>query len=405
MNGKIKIGVCGAGAFSDCFIPLFKAHPLVAEVALADLQSERAKTQAGKHGIARTFASLDEMCNSDLDAIVIMTQRELHGSQALQALQAGKHVYSAVPIGQTLDEISNIVKEVERTRLIYMTGETSYYYPCAVYCRGRFRKGDFGEFIYGEGQYYHDMSHFYDSFKRSGGPDWKRVAGIPPMHYPTHSVSMILSVTGARAASVSCLGFQDHHEDGIFRAGANKWDNVFSNETALMRTSDGGMMRINEFRRIGWKGISSVQMSLYGTKACYEEQADSQVWVTIKPEEKKSLNDLLKCGKMPIKHKQAGVDQTVLEDFHQSVSKIHAVERLPKEFAKLPNGHSGSHQFLVDDFVKAVATRTLPPNHVWASARYCIPGLIAHQSAKRNGEMMTVPDLGDPPSDWELLNV
>ena len=49
------------------------------------------------------------------------------------------------------------------------------------------------------------------------GENWKWSAGIPPMYYPTHSIGMVASVTGARAVSVSCLGWEDHHEDGIFR--------------------------------------------------------------------------------------------------------------------------------------------------------------------------------------------
>jgi predicted dehydrogenase len=400
----IKVGVCGAGAFARSFIPLFNAHPHVSEVVVADLIRERAEEQAARVGISRVLGSLDELCESDVDAIAIITQRQLHGPQVLRALRAGKHVYSAVPIAQTVDEVREIVQAVEETRLMYMTGETSYYYPATIYCRDRFKKGDFGDFVYGEGEYYHDMAHFYEPFRRSGGPDWRRVAGIPPMHYPTHSVSMILSITGARATSVACLGYEDHHEDGIFRPGANLWDNVFSNETALMRTSDGGMMRINEFRRIGWQGMSSVQVSLYGTKGCYEEQADSQVWVTINPEEMTALNDLLKCQEIPVAEAQPDVDQVVLKEFYSGVSKVHPIERLPAEFVGMHNGHLGSHQFLVDDFVKAVITNTLPPNHVWAAARYCVPGLVAHQSALNHGQMTDIPDLGDPPSDWEHLD-
>lgn len=401
---SIKIGICGIGAFARNFIPLFKAHPWVDEVVLADLIEERAQEQAQRHDIVRTYDSLEALCNSDVDAIALMTQRQLHGPQALQALKAGKHVYSAVPIGQTVDEIRDIVREVEASGLIYMTGETSYYYPAPIYCRRRYRQGDFGRFVYGEGQYYHDMSHFYEPFRRSGGPDWRQIAGIPPMHYPTHSVSMILSVTQARVESVACLGYVDQHEDGIFRQGSNLWDNVFSNETALMRTSDGGMMRINEFRRIGHRGMSSVQMSLYGTDASFEEQADSQVWVTNDREEMTDLNDLLRCQDIPIDEPQDDVDATVLEEFFSGVSEVHPVDRLPREFNGLHNGHLGSHQFLVDDFVKAVVTNALPPNHVWAAARYCIPGLIAHQSAVDNGRWMDVPDFGDPPDEWERLD-
>ena len=81
---------------------------------------------------------------------------------------------------------------------------------------------------------------------------------------------------------------------------------------------------------------------------------------------------------------------------HKGVSSVHDVARLPIEFAGLPNGHNGSHQFLVDDFVKACVSGCTPPNDVWSAARYLIPGLVAHQSALNHGELMEVPDLGQP---------
>lgn len=401
---SLRIGICGCGAFARNFIPLYKAHPLVGEVVLADLIRERAEEQAQKHGIQRVLGSLDELCDSNVDAIVILTQRQLHGPQVVQALRAGKHVYSAVPTGQTLQEVEAIVKTVEETRLIYQVGETSYYYPCTLYCRDRYRKGDFGDVFHGEAHYFHDMSHFYQSFQRSGGATWKQVAGIPPMHYPTHSVSMMVSVTGARVTSVSCLGWRDRSDDGVFQPDANLWSNVFSNESALMEASDGATFQINEFRRIGWRGKSSVQMSLYGTKGCYEENADSQLWCTIEPKDLERLDDLLACRNLPITEAQADVNNVVLQEFHCGASRVHPVERLPREFAGLGNGHLGSHQFLADDFVRAVATNRLPPNHAWAAARYCAPGLVAHQSAGKGGIRLEVPDFGDPPADWQLLD-
>lgn len=58
---------------------------------------ERRRLQTAWFGISRAFASLEELCESDVDAVVIFTQRWLHGPQALQARKAGKHAYSAVP--------------------------------------------------------------------------------------------------------------------------------------------------------------------------------------------------------------------------------------------------------------------------------------------------------------------
>jgi predicted dehydrogenase len=385
----VRIGLCGAGRFGAVFLPLLKAHPSVEAVVVADLVTDRAERAASEHGASCTMGSLEELCDSDVDAVALFTQRHLHGPQALQALEAGKHVYSAVPMGTTLDEVRAILAAVERTRLVYMTGETSYYYPATLYCRDRFASGDFGRFVYAEAQYLHDMRHFYASFQHSGGPEWQRVAGFPPMYYPTHSVSMVLSVTGARATHVSCLGFDDEHPDGIFRAGANCWDNPFSNESALMRTSDGGVIRINELRRVGYHGANSVYMSFFGTEACFEQNAAASCWVTADGAPPEPLTELLRC-----RTTHEPTPPGVGEEFFMGTSAVHPVDRLPDSFRGLPNGHYGSHQFLVDDFLRACEEGNLPPCNAWDSARWCIPGIMAHESALRNGEMIAVPDLG-----------
>ncbi len=103
------------------------------------------------------------------------------------------------------------------------------------------------------------------------------------MLYPTHSVSMILSVTGARMTEVSCMGYRDRLGDGVFDEGVSMWKNALSNETALFRTSDGGMARINEFRRVGYNGYPEpeVRMSLFGTNGSFEAQTRAASWNTV----------------------------------------------------------------------------------------------------------------------------
>ena len=79
----LKIGVCGAGSFASSFIPLFAAHPAVSEVRLAEVMPERRRAQAERFGLTQTYASLEELCASDVDAVAIFTQRWLHGPQAV----------------------------------------------------------------------------------------------------------------------------------------------------------------------------------------------------------------------------------------------------------------------------------------------------------------------------------
>ena len=403
----VKVGICGVGSFAQNFIPLFKHHPGVEQVVLSDLDPDKLAASAARHGLTDTCPSLDALCDRDVDAIVIITQHHIHGPQAVQALRAGKHVYSAVPSAITVDEMGDLVRAVEETGNMYMVGETSYYYPCAIYCRQRYREGAFGHIVYGEGEYYHDYIHgMYDVAKGRHGDQWQQYYGMPPLYYPTHSTSMIVSVTGAHATHVSAMGFVDRHEDRLYAREDNVWKNPFSNETMLCRMSDGSMARINEFRRIGHPG--TVGMSLYGTLGSYEEQTGAigegysrktRIWVTQHAEDRLRLDDLLRCEGVPVAESvghMTGVssgDGTFL-----GVSRVHDLSRLPREFLGLPNGHAGSHQFLVDDFIQACVTGQQPPNNVWMAARYLIPGLVGHQSALQGGVLMEVPDFGDPPA-------
>jgi len=393
----IRVGICGTGAFADSFIPLFREHPEVEQVVLSDLDPDKLAAKSEKFDIPETRPSLDDLCDMDLDAIAIFTQHHIHCPQAIQALRSGKHVYSAVPSAITLGEIADLVQTVEDTGLVYMIGETSYYYPCTIYCRERYANGDFGRVVYAEAEYYHDFDHgLYDVYKWRHGEEWEKYAGFPPMYYPTHSVSMVVSVTGAHVTHVSCLGVIDEDEDGLFDAEMNVWRNPWSNQTALCRMSDGSMARFNEFRRVGHPG--TVGMSMYGTEGSYEEQVGGQVWATKNRAECIDLTEDLAPAGIPVSSvggqmaKVTGADGT-----HVGVSRVHPVELLPKEYIGLPNGHNGAHQFLIHDFVTSCVTGDAPHNNVWQAARYLVPGLVAHESCKQGGAMLEVPDFGDPP--------
>ena len=54
---------------------------------------------------------------------------------------------------------------------------------------------------------------------------------------------------------------------------------------------------------------------------------------------------------------------------------------------RTPYTHHGSHVFLVDDFVVACTSRKRPAIDVYQAARYLVPGLIAHESAVRRGNI------------------
>jgi predicted dehydrogenase len=399
---RIKIGIVGS-SFGAEFIPLFRAHPNVRAVSVADLLPERRQYAQDLYGPMETFSTLDEMLKSDVDAVCIFTQRWMHAQQAIECLRAGKHVYSAVPAAITVEDMSALIETVKATGQMYMLGETSYYYPVAIYCRERFARGDFGHFVCAEATYMHDMAHgFYDAYMWANGDAWKRFASFPPMLYPTHTVSLVVTTTGERLTSVSCLGYRDRHDDGVFLRDVSAWQNEFSNETALFRTSGGGMARTGEFRRVGWSenaNAAAVRLNLYGTRASFEEHGNGKVWNRVDSEEPEDVTDLLRVEQVEVSEEEReNLPEGLVYNNHTGFARVHPRGRLPREFHGLNNGHEGSHLFLVDDFVRACVTMQLPINNVWQAARYNVPGIIAHLSAQRDGETLSIPDLGDPPA-------
>ena len=320
-----------------------------------------------------------------------------------------------MPLALKVEEIEEILDILKTTRLNYMMGETCYYYPCAMFCREMYQSGRFGDFIYAEAQYYHDMAHgFYNNFKRGykafskTEDDWKTVAGTPPMHYPTHSVGMVLSALDTYVTQVSCFGYEDNIDPDIFGKGVNLWDNPFVNETALMKLANGGICRISEYRRAGWRKPSSHVQAMYGNKGGYEGSVGRYVMVdefgdrAIMSDVSDRINPY---GYVIEKDDPETVQKMVNGGYHDDLSEVQFVraKKLPEEYKGLPNGHMGTHKFLVDDFVRSTLSGKLAPCNAWEASRYMLPGIIAHESAMRGGETMAVPNMGNPPEDWDKL--
>jgi len=386
----ISLGLVGLGSFGSAFAPLFKAHPLVDRIALCDREPERVARFAenplfqDKFNPSDAYASLDEICAAGLDALVIITQPWLHAAQAIQAMEAGTHAYSAVPIVSLPDgeEIlywcDKLVETCRRTGKHYMLGETTFYRPQTMYCRRKRDEGEFGHFVYAEGEYLHDVDSPNSNLRQvqasrlasKAGQEWAELSksykerGVKsgPMHYPTHSTSGPISVMNAHATRVCAWGFRDPTGDDYF-------GDSFSDETALFKMSNGATMRICEHRQIGHPG--SEIFRVFGTEGTFRENS----W----------------------RDRGSSTDLTVDEMRDPLPSDVEQAFRDISKSSDIYGGHGGSHAYLVDEFVDAIANERTPAVNVWEAVRYMAAGVMAHQSALRDGEPLDVPDWGNAP--------
>lgn len=367
----LGVGMVGLGQFGREFVSLFKRHHGVSRLALCDIDPGRLAAVAREHDIHECYSSMDEICRTDLDALVIITQPWLHWQQAIQALEAGKHVYSAVPAvhgadgDRILEQCDQLVETVRRTGQVYMLGETTLYRRETMYCLNQAAESAFGDIVYGECEYWHDMSspsaNLYRVYRNRWGAQWgPDKVGCIPMHYPTHATSSMVEIMDAHMISVSALGYERADEDWFMRG--TYWDNVYGNEVALYRMSNGATVRHAEFRRIGHPERESFR--LFGTEASFVNDVSGARWTD-------------RNGWTPL--------------------ELDASEPLPPELADNPGGHGGSHAYLVHEYVSACLEQRLPRSNVWQAVRYLAPGIVAHQSALRDGELLKIPDWGDAP--------
>ncbi len=211
---RIRIGIIGGG-FGSSFN--FHEEPDCIVEAVSDLRDDRREKLMKVYNCSKSYPSLEKLIlDPKIDAVFIATEAPNHHRHAMAALDAGKHVLSAVPCVMTLDHCETLRDKVKSTGLTYMMAETSYYRQNTISVRKFYKEGKFGQLISAAAEYNHPGLDVL-FFNKDGSPTWRH--GLPPMLYPTHCTSFLTSVTGERLTSVSCLGWGDDSPFKLFGLG------------------------------------------------------------------------------------------------------------------------------------------------------------------------------------------
>ena len=106
MAQKIKVGVVGTGGiYRGAHAQAWLANPDVELVALCDVVKEKAEKFAAEHKVPRVFTDYRDVINlAEVDVIDICTPNLYHSRIAVEALNAGKHVFCEKPDAITPDE-------------------------------------------------------------------------------------------------------------------------------------------------------------------------------------------------------------------------------------------------------------------------------------------------------------
>jgi len=140
----IKVALAGAGAFGIKHLDAMKLIPDVEVVSL--ISRDLAKTQevAGRYGIPHVTTKLeDSLALREVDAVILVTPTQLHASQTLACLEAGKHVQVEIPLCDVLKDGQAVVQRAKGSGLVAMCGHTRRFNPSHQWVRQRIESGAF----------------------------------------------------------------------------------------------------------------------------------------------------------------------------------------------------------------------------------------------------------------------
>ena len=128
-NRKLNIGIVGAGFMGQlAHIKNYAEISTCEVVALAEFRPELRKQVASRYQIPRSYESHNELINDpEVEAVIVVTPRQLTGQVAFDCLKAGKHVFTEKPMAGTLKQGQTLVNEAKKQKVQYVIGYMKRY--------------------------------------------------------------------------------------------------------------------------------------------------------------------------------------------------------------------------------------------------------------------------------------
>lgn len=169
-NNKLNIGVIGTGDRGKGLIPNINKIDDFNVIACCDVLPFRLQEGLAKvDGKAKGYRDYKKLLdNKEVDAIVVATPFNTHSQIAIDALDAGKHVYCEKTMAKGYDGIQNLIKKVKDSKTIFQTGHQYHSSKLYKHVVDLIKNGKIGK-----------VSAFECQWNRHG--DWRRPVPQPEL--------------------------------------------------------------------------------------------------------------------------------------------------------------------------------------------------------------------------------
>ncbi len=236
MTKPIRVALAGAGAFGIKHLDGIRHIDGVEVVSLVGRRREPTQDVADKYGIRHVATDLAEaLALPEVDAVILCTPTQLHAQQAIDCLQAGKHVQVEIPLCDNRADGQRVLEAQKKSGRVAMCGHTRRFNPSHQYVHQQVRAGEFHlqqmdvqtyffrrSNINAAGQprswtdhlLWHHAAHTVDLFAwQAGSPIVQANALQGPIH-PTLGIAMDMSIQLKAANGAICTLSLSFNNDG-----------------------------------------------------------------------------------------------------------------------------------------------------------------------------------------------
>ncbi len=232
----MKIGLAGQGAFGIKHLEAIRNIPGIEVVTLTGGNQESTREVAQKFGIPHYTGDLAESLKQPgLEAMILATPTQMHARQAIQCLEAGKHVQVEIPLADSLKDAEAVVRAQEKTGLVAMCGHTRRFNPSHQWIRRKIAAGELKILQMDVQTYFfrrtnmnalgkprswtdhllwHHAAHTVDLFQYQTGEEASVARGVQGPFHPELNIAMDMSIQMKTPKGAVCTLSLSFNNDG-----------------------------------------------------------------------------------------------------------------------------------------------------------------------------------------------
>jgi len=383
---KVRMGLIGCGGRGNSMLDNFLAVDNLQVTAVCDvvkdaaLKAQAKVERAGQHppavcaGGDHDFEQL--LRRDDVDFAYIASPWDWHVPMALYALNNGKHAFIEVPAATTIEDCWKLVDTSEKTQRHCLMLENCCYGETELMVLQMVKDGMFGDLLYGEGAYLHDLRRLLFEDRSEGL--WRRFPHTKQNGnlYPTHGLGPVANYMGINrgdrfdymvSMSSPQRGLDVWREEHVPKD-SPKWKEKYicgDMNVSLIKTARGLMINL-QHDVVNPHPYDRLNL-IAGTKGIFRDYPPRIYFDDPKKEEYEPIDRYKDRYEHPL-WKQEG------------------------ELARKLGGHGGMDFLMVYRLVECMRKGLVPDFDVYDAAAWSAPGPLSEASVKQGSMPVKFPD-------------